>query len=186
VFAKAQPFTSRLVSARERKEKVKVVTLTMQHELHTSEDGFWTEIFESEEFNEALYEHLGLRYELESRDPATGLRRARVWPLDKLPSLLTSLLGGDVSLLEEGTRHPRHEHYDFTIVPTVLSDRILLKGSVSTEPLGPSACRRTVTMDIQVKILGLSGAVESLLERATREQYDDNAAFINDYLDKRR
>ena len=39
-----------------------------------------------------------------------------------------------------------------------------------------------MTLDIDVRMFAIGRVVESLLEATTREQYDKNAAFINDYL----
>ena len=126
--------------------------------------------------------HLGFGYELESWDPATSYRRARIRPLTNVPKALTDLLGGEISFVEDGACDEAAGRYDFRIIPSRLQERIAVKGSVETRPLTDRACRRIVTLDIQVRMFGVGGVIESLLEATTREQYDKNAAFINEYL----
>jgi hypothetical protein len=155
----------------------------MEHVLEASDEQFWAEIFRSEEFNRALYiGHLGFGYELESWDPTTYYRRARIWPLTNVPKALTDLLGGEISFVEDGSCDEAAGPYDFRIIPSRLRERIGVKGRVETTPLTDRTCRRIVTLEIDVRMFGIGGVIESLLEATTREQYDKNAAFINEYL----
>lgn len=157
--------------------------IKIEHVLEASEERFWAEVFRSEDFNRALYiDHLGFGYELESWEPATSHRRARIRPLTNVPKALTDLLGGEVSFVEDGAYDEATGRYDFHIIPSRLRERVAVKGSVETEPLTDRTCRRIVTLDIDVRMFAIGRIVESLLEATTREQYDKNAAFINDYL----
>jgi hypothetical protein len=155
----------------------------VEHVLQASEEQFWTHVFRSERFNRALYiDHLGFGYELESWDPATCSRRARIWPVTNVPKALSSLIGGEINFVEEGVCDEATRQYDFSIIPSRLSDRIDVRGRVETEPLTDRTCRRRVTLDIEVRMFGIGPVMESFLERSIREQYDENAAFIDDYL----
>jgi len=156
---------------------------TMEHVLEAREEQFWAEIFRSEKFNRALYiGHLGFGYELESWDPTNSSRRARIWPLTNVPKALTDLLGGEISFVEDGSCDEAAGRYDFRIIPSRLRERIDVKGCVETTPLTDRTCRRIVALEIDVRMFGIGGLIESLLEATTREQYDKNAAFINEYL----
>jgi hypothetical protein len=159
------------------------ITFVIQHELQASVEQFWSEIFESEEFNRALYvDRLGFRYELELWDPATGHRRARVWVTDGVPKPFAGVLGNKVGFVEEGTYDDEAERYDFRVIPSALSRRIPIKGTVVTAPLSERTCERLVTFEIEVRVLGVGPAIEKFLETRMREQYDVNANFINEYL----
>lgn len=156
---------------------------TVEHVLQASEKQFWTHVFRSERFNRALYiDHLGFGYELEAWDPATCSRRARIWPVTNVPKALSSLIGGEISFVEDGVCDEAARQYDFRIIPSRLSERIDVRGRVETAPITDQTCRRTVTLDIEVRMFGIGTVMESFLEKSTREQYDKNAAFINDYL----
>jgi hypothetical protein len=160
-----------------------VAKFAVRHELNTSAQGFWSDIFESEDFNDALYrDHLKCRYELEIWDPASGRRRARVWPVDTLPKPLASILGDSVSFVEDGTRNYVDDRYDFVVIPSKLAKRIDFKGTITARDLALGRCERTIAFEIEARVFGIGRAIEAALERTTREQYDDNAAFINEYL----
>ena len=158
-------------------------TFVIEHVLEASEEQFWADIFGSEEFNRALYiGHLGFRYELESSDPEARYRRARIWPATNVPKTLTDLLGGEISFVEDGYCDEAGGRYEFRIIPSRLRERIGVKGQVETTSLTEGTCRRIVTLEVEVRMFGIGGLIESLLEATTREQYDKNAAFINEYL----
>ena len=159
------------------------VRFSIEHVLQASEERFWADIFRSEEFNRALYiGHLGFGYELESWDPVTCHRRARISPVTNVPKPLTNLLGGEISLVEDGSCDEAARRYDFRIIPSRLHERIGVKGRVETTPLTDRTCRRIVSFEIEVRMFGIGHVIESFLETTTREQYEDNAAFINQYL----
>jgi len=163
------------------------VKFVIQHEFHTSVEQFWTEIFKSEEFNRALYiDHLRCGYELELWNPATGRRRARVWPTNTIPKALARVLGDTISFVEEGTCDDDVHRYDFRVLPSRLPERIRVNGSVVTAPLCDRTCERTVTFEIEARVFGIGHMIESFLETTTREQYDENATFINEYLAAKR
>lgn len=156
---------------------------TVEHALQASEQQFWDEVFKSEDFNRALYiEHLGFGYELESWDPAACSRRARIWPVTHIPKVLTGLLGGEISFVEEGVCEEPARLYEFRIIPSRLPERIDVRGRVETTPLTDRTCRRTVSIEIEVRLFGIGAVMESFLEKTIREQYDENAAFIDKYL----
>lgn len=163
------------------------VKFVIQHELPMSVEQFWAEIFGSEEFNRALYiDHLRFGYELELWNPATGRRRARVWPTNNVPKAFARVLGDKISFVEEGTCDEDLHRYHFRVVPSTLPERIQVNGTVVTAPLSDRTCERTVTFEIEARMFGIGHVIESFLERTTREQYEDNATFIKEYLAAKR
>lgn len=158
------------------------VKFVIQQKLPASVEQFWAEIFRSEEFNRALYVDLGCRYELELWDPVTGERRARVWPSSSLPGALGALIGGDVSLLEEGNYEHDAERYDFRIISSKLSKRIRIEGSLSVRHVCDRTCERNLTFEIEARLPGVSRVIETVLEGVIRREYEKNATFIKAYL----
>ena len=73
-------------------------------------------------------------------------------------------------------------------VATLVSNRQIhpVSGTVVTAPLSDRTCERTVTFEMEARVFGVGHVIESFLETATREQYDKNAAFINEYLAAKR
>lgn len=160
-------------------------TFTMTHTLNASVPEFWERIFASESFNEELYrDELGFQYKLEEWDAETGLRRARVWPTADVPKPVAAVLGDKLSFLEEGVYDAAADRYDFVVIPSAMRDRITTTGIVIAEATDDGRCKRTVTITVEARIFGVGKLVEAHLESTTRDQYDRNAAFANEYLSR--
>lgn len=158
-------------------------SFSLRHDLNVSVEGFWRHIFESERFNRALYEErLGFDYKLEHWDASSGLRRARIWPTADVPKPVAAVLGDKLSLLEEGTYDRESGRYEFRAVPSTLSDRVVTRGSVVAEAVDDDRCVRTVEITIEARVFGVGKLIEAFVESTTRDQYNINAEYANEYL----
>ena len=159
--------------------------LIFEHVFPISVPEFWEKIFASEDFNKALYEdHLGFRYELQEWNAKTGARRARVWPTADVPKPVAAVLGQRISFVEDGIYDREKGRYDFVVIPSTLADRIQTTGSVFAEKQGENECVRKVEIAIEARVFGIGKAIESFLEKTTRDQYESNAQFARDFLNK--
>jgi hypothetical protein len=50
------------------------------------------------------------------------------------------------------------------------------------EPRGDKKVERVVEVDSTVKVFGVGGMIEKLIENATRQSYDQAAAFTNQWI----
>ena len=55
-------------------------------------------------------------------------------------------------------------------------------GTFWVEPRGDKKIERICECEVQVKIFGVGGVVESFIEKTTRESYEKTAAFTNRWL----
>ena len=159
--------------------------LTLEHTLRATVQQFWKHIFEDESFNRELYlQELGYGYELIEWSEETGERVAKVVPNTEVPRPVAAVLGGRISFTEHGTYDRAGGVYTFEVIPSTLSERIRTKGTVRAEPSGKDQCIRTVELEITARFPGVGKLVERFLMSTTRDQYDQNARFANQYLDR--
>lgn len=156
--------------------------LAIRQLLDCSEQEFWDRIFRCEKFNQYLYEGLGFEYELEEWNAETGYRRAKVWPVQKMPRSVAKVLGDRFSYIEEGNFDSLTGDYRFVVIPSTVADRIRVSGTVSIEAVSSRQCERRVNLEIGANVLGLGRLIETYFAATTRAQYAKNAAIVNDYL----
>ncbi len=157
---------------------------TVRHRFDISQDTFWERCFLDESFNQKLFrEGLGFRaYEVvEARqDGDLFHRRVRTTPEADAPKVVQKLLGGEFSYLEEGVFDG--QKYTFSVVPSVMPDRIKIRGEIRAEPKGENEMERICSMDISIRIFGVGKVVEAFVDETTRENYEKGASFIRQYI----
>lgn len=160
--------------------------LTIAHEFHTDVDTFWSKLFFDPVYNRALYID-ALKFPeynlLEEKDQgSTVLRRVRVTPKNEAPAVVQKVVGGNFSYVEEGTFDKATKRYRFKAIPDKMADKFVSSGELRAEPLGDKRCRRVAEMNIEVKIFGVGGMVESFIAKSMNESYEQVAAFSNRWI----
>lgn len=160
--------------------------VTISHEFNTDCDTFWDKIFFDPEYNRALYRD-GLQFPeyelLEERDVGDHVvRRVRVVPKQDAPAAVQKLVGGRFSYIEEGRFDKKTKHYTFRVVPSAMPDKIRTEGELRCEAVGPKKMRRVIDMNIEVKIFGVGGIVESFVSKSTQDSYAQAATFTNKWI----
>jgi hypothetical protein len=157
---------------------------SVRHRFDISQETFWERCFLDESFNDRLFrEGLGFReYELiEARQDGERLhRRVRTTPKADAPKVVQKLLGGEFSYLEQGVFDG--EKYTFDVIPSVMADRIKIRGEIRTESKGEEAMERVCSMQISIKIFGVGRVVEAFVDETTRANYEKGAQFIRSYI----
>jgi len=157
-------------------------TFTIEHEIAADEDTFWKVFFDAD-YMVALYaKALAFpKYELlkfEETD-ATIVRSIRVTPKLDLPGPIAKLLGPGFAYNEEGTFDRKKKVWTWRTTP---SDKMRSEGTLHTEPLGAGRVRRVGKFDIEGKMFGIGGLLESTLEKNLRSGWDKSAAFMNRWV----
>ena len=158
-----------------------------RHTFDTDVDTYWSKVFFTEEFQRRLYlEGLGFKhYELVSRDDApdgTIRKKIKTEPKSEAPAVVKKLIGDSIAYTEEGTFDPKTKIWKYRIVTTKMSDKVEIGGDFWVEPKGDKKIERVVKVNITVKIFGVGGAIESFIEKTTRESFDKAAVFTNKFI----
>ncbi|MCA9529688.1 MAG: DUF2505 family protein [Myxococcales bacterium] len=153
-----------------------------RHEFDLTPAEFDDRIRWSDAYREALYASLGFRYEVVESDRATGARQTRVWPAADVPAPLRKMFGDDFHFTEQGRYDEARRRYEFTVTPSVASDRVQTTGVERLEALDGGRCLRVMEVNVEASLFGLGKVLEAFVARSTKQSYDDDAAFIRAYV----
>lgn len=165
-------------------------SFTIRHTFDVDVDTFWREVFFNEEFNKTLYlERLRFKtYDvIEEKKEADGTvrRKVRQTPKMEAPGVVKKLVGDEISYVEEGQFDPQKKRWRYTITPSKLADKLKIGGEFWVEPKGEGKVERLCSVDIQVKIFGVGGAVESFIEKQTKDSYETAAKYTREFIAER-
>jgi len=164
--------------------------IRIEHTFECGEDKFWKDIFFGDEFNRRMYLH-HLKFKkwevIEFRETETEIHRTvSVTPkVDDLPGAIKSLIGDNLGYREEGKFDKQRRRYKVNVVPSVLADKISVRGETWVEPLGDSKCRRLFQAQVSVKVFGVGSVIEKRLIADLQLSYNAGATFTAEYLKKR-
>lgn len=152
-------------------------------------DTFWEKVFFNDEFNATLYkrELEFIDYEiLEQKTDEKGVvtRRAKQTPKPEGPAVVKKLVGDSVSYVEEGRFDPASKRWRYTITPSKMADKIKIGGEFWVEARGEDSVERICTVDLEVKVFGVGKAVESFIEKQTKESYEKAARYTQRFIDE--
>jgi Protein of unknown function (DUF2505) len=161
--------------------------LVARHVFDTDIDTFWNKVFFEQDFNERQYRD-ALKFkswellELTGEPGGKRTRKVRTEPSSDAPAVVKKLIGDSIAYVEEGTFDPATKVWSFEIITSKMSDKVKIKGRLWVEPKGDKKIERIIECDIEVKIFGVGGAIESFIEKTTKDSYEAAAKFTNQYV----
>ena len=161
----------------------------IEHTFDCDEQTFWDKIFFSEPFNRDMYlKHLQFKqWEVsDCRETDTTIyRTVIVTPkVGDLPGAIKSLVGDNLGYREEGSFDKKSRRYSVNVVPTVLADKLSVRGDTWLQALGDSRCKRIFEAQVSVKMFGVGAIIEKKIIADLQLSYNAGAAFTSDYLKK--
>ena len=159
----------------------------LEHTINCDVARYWELYFDSAWIQRMFLEGLG--YSQCEVQPAVeipdGLSRSlRMTPKLNLPDVVGRALGRSLAVSEDGRFSRSTSTWTWQQRPSVLADKITIKGTVQAEPLEPGRCRRISEVTIEARLFGIGGLVERAAESNVRRGVDDSAAWINRDLAK--
>jgi hypothetical protein len=158
---------------------------TLTHEFNCTPEVFW-QVFFDKDFNTELYLR-GLGFPeysvLDQRETDAQItRKTSGQPKMSLPGPVEKLLGAGFRYTEEGTFDKATKKWRFKLTPSTLADKLRHEGTVRCEAVGEGRCRRIVDLEMEAKIFGLGGLVESSSEKQMRDGWEKSAEFQRQWL----
>lgn len=158
---------------------------TVTHEINTDVEGFWKMFFDKD-FNEKLYkEGLGFsdfKTHDQKETDAQITRKAGGTPKITVPGPVAKILGSSFSYVEDGTFDKKSGVWKWTITPSTAADKIKSGGTLRVESAGPNKVRRIAELNIEAKIFGIGGMIETSTEKDLRDGWDKSAVYMNKHL----
>ena len=157
-------------------------SFTLRHEINCSVDHFW-KVFFDKDFNTKLFlDELGFpEYETLELDETekTIVRTVRGTPKMDMPKPVMKLLGDGFSYEESGTFDRDTGIWKWSMKPAKLADKLKNGGTVTCEKISDDKCRRVALIEVEAKVFGVGGLIESSTEKQMREGWDQSARFMN-------
>ena len=159
--------------------------ITLTHEINCSADRFW-QVFFDKEFNSQLFlKELGFPdYQtVEQTETDSQIRRkVKGRPKMNMPGPVQKLLGDAFAYEEEGTFDRATKVCKWRMKPSTMADKLRNEGKVTCEPIGDNKCRRISEIEMEAKVFGLGGLIESSSEKEMRNGWEKSASFMNRWL----
>ena len=134
------------------------------------------DLLEDKEFNQQLEKlpNVSKRTLIEEKDLGGGKRHTVVrYEARAIPEQAKKFIGeGGIGWTEEVDFNRNTHVHNFRLIPTRMRDRVTCEGFYRLDPLGPDGgTKRTVTMNLKVKMLGLG----TIAERTAKPFLEANA-----------
>lgn len=151
-----------------------------------SVDTYWNELCFNLEYQRRVYfEALGCidMVVLENEgDRQHGIKRKLrfIKPIDA-PGPIAKIFGGHVTLEEHGVFDAHEQCWSFRMVPSILGDRIDIRGRVHAVAHDGGTLQRSVN-SVTCKMFGLGAIIEPFVMRSGEEGIADKLAFTKRYI----
>jgi hypothetical protein len=159
---------------------------TVTHEIHCNVDTFW-KTFLDKDFNVNLYTvTLGFpdwKITDQTETDTQVTRKVAAQPKMEVPGPVQKLIGANFRYTEEGTMSKSEKIWRWKMTPSTLAEKLFTSGTVRVEPIGDNKVRRIAEMNVEAKIFGVGGLLESSAEKQLREGWDKSAAAMNKWLE---
>ncbi len=160
-------------------------TLNLRHEINCSVDHFW-KVFFDKEFNSTLFlQELGFpEFEvLKHEESESSIQRTvRGMPKMDMPKPVMKLLGDGFSYEESGTFDRSSGVWKWTMTPARLAGKLRNEGTVTCEAIGDDKCRRIAVIEIEAKIFGVGGLIESSSVKQMTDGWNRSANYMNRWV----
>lgn len=154
---------------------------TVSHDLHGEPAAFFGWFFDRSRAEDLYQGHLGyVDYSTISLADADGqLTRTTTFakPMS-LPGPVAKLLGSGFRQTEDGQFNKSTRVYQWKVTPSTIADKLREEGTLRAEERG-DGCRIIVDYELEAKVFGVGGLLESTIEKNLREEWDQIAGFYN-------
>lgn len=167
------------------------MTIALTHTQHfdVSEETYWRELCLSLEYQERLYREalgcIGMEVLEHTGDYESGMKRRLRFtkPIDA-PAAIAKVFGKHVTIEEHSQFDPRERCWSYRMVPSLLGDRIDIRGRIRLTPSGRGVAQDSAN-DVTCRMFGFGGIVEHFVARSTEEGNADKASFTRRYIAER-
>ncbi len=158
---------------------------TVTHTINCDAETFWKTFFDKD-FNEKLYKGFLGFPDFETvevrEEEKTIFRKAKGKPKMEVPGVVAKLIGDNFRYSEEGTLDRASGKFKWKMTPSTMADKLFTSGTVWIEPAGDGKVKRFSEMNVEAKVFGVGGVLESSAEKQLRDGWDKSATFMNKYL----
>ncbi|MBI3071846.1 MAG: DUF2505 family protein [Deltaproteobacteria bacterium] len=110
-------------------------------------------------------------------------RRISTLPKRTWPAIIEKVFGDGFGFVEESTWVKGTNVMAWRTIPNRMADRVKAAGTLHVAELGANRIQRVVEGDVDVRLFGVGGIVESIVLKSIEETYVRAAASLNRWLE---
>ena len=103
-----------------------------------------------------------------------------------IPSRIQKVVGNRIGYTEHGTFDPIKNQYHFSLTPTVLPNKISIKGYYTAQRVDEHHTKRTCFLETSVSIFGVGKKVEGIIAQSNVEVQKNTAEFAARWITQSR
>jgi hypothetical protein len=158
----------------------------LKQQYEVSVDTYWEELCFNLEYTRRLYaEALGCTEMTVLKNEGsrtTGVQRhLRFIKPMAMPGPLAKIFGGAVTMDELGEFDAREQRWSYRMIPSIMGDRIDIRGRVQVFPSG-SVCEQRSVNTVTCRMFGLGAIVEPFVMREAAKGHQDRYRFTLRYI----
>ncbi len=153
--------------------------------IECGEAEFWKTFFDRDLSRRLFLEGLGFKgYEtteqVESDDEIK--RTIRAEPKLALPGPLQKMFASGFHYLEQGSFDKRTKTWRWKMIPSTLTDKLIVNGKLTVVALGDAQVRREIDVTIDCKVMMVGGLIEDTFKKQMEDGWNKGAEVQNRWL----
>ncbi len=162
-----------------------MIKVSMRHEIECSTDDFWKSYFDATLAKRLFLEGLGFRDWAVVKNVETETRIERtvsVEPVLAMPGPLVKLLGSAFRYSEEGVFDKASQVFTYKLVPSAMSEKILVNGTMKAEAQGPDKTLRMVDITVEANVMMVGKLIEETFAKQLEDGWTKGKNVQNEWL----
>ena len=157
----------------------------LSHEVNCTPETFWRLYFDPQFTAELLREAIKVdefkivKFEENEREI---VRVTTGKPRINAPAAIQKVIGGNFSYTEEVRFDKQAQTVRSKLSLSTFTDKVRNECTIRLEPIGSDRVRRIADAEIEVKIFGMGGMMESAMEKQMQEGWTAGAEFTNRWI----
>jgi hypothetical protein len=160
--------------------------LSLKQHYDVSVDTYWDALCFDLEYQRLMYcEALGcveMRVLANEGDRTRGLKRHLrfIKPME-MPGAIAKIFGSHITMDEFGEFDPREQRWSYRMVPSIMGDRIDIRGRVQAVAHAGGTEQRSLNT-VTCRLFGLGAIIEPFVMRSAAEGHADRHRFTERYV----
>jgi hypothetical protein len=158
--------------------------IRITHDFDTTEEAFFKLFFDTAGLNDMYRSYMGFpEFDVKQQeDDAKITRTITAVPKMEMPAAMAKLVGSNFRYVEQGTFDKKTKVFTWKTTPGIMADKIRNEGVMKVEVLGPNKVRRTAEIELEAKVFGLGGMIESTFEKTIKDGWEKASQYFREHL----
>ncbi len=142
--------------------------ISAQEVFNCTPDEYWNFFFDEDARRPNEVDGCGaVSYRVVSKEVKAGkvVLRAELQEKNDAPAAVRKLFGETVGMVQQVEWKEGSDTAQIELIPEKMANRIKMRGTLRTQPVGDGKCKVVVDYDVEVKIFGVGGMLEKSMAK---------------------